>query len=322
MKNTISKTIALRLLKKMIRIRMAEERIAEIYPQGEMRTPTHFSVGQEAVSAGVCDVLKKGDAVFASHRCHAAYLAGGGDLNGMVAELFGRATGVCGGRSGSAHLSSPGHNMFSAPILGGLIPVAVGAAFSFAMDKSKNIAVAFFGDAASEEGVFAESLNFAIIKKLPVLFVCENNFYSTNIHLSQRQPDVPLYQRVKSSGIESVNIDGNDAIKVYLRAKDFASKIRLGGGPKFIECVTYRHLEHVGPNYDFDNPYRTEKEVRSWMKRCPVKRLRKHMINTGAVTESSLVSFEKKVMREIDKAIEKARNDPWPGAKDLLRDVY
>ncbi len=314
--------IAVQLFKEMLRIRIIEERIADIYHLGEMRTPTHFSIGQEAVSAGVCQALNDGDAVFASHRCHAAYLARGGDLKGMVAELYGRITGVCGGKSGSAHLSSPKGNMYAAPILGAMIPVAVGAALSFSMNRKKNASIVFFGDAAVEEGVFSESINFSVVKKLPVFFVCENNLFCTHIHIRYRQPDIPIYKRVKGLGIETKRVDGNDALEVYRTARDTIGKIRRGQGPVFIEYVTYRWREHVGPNFDYDNPYRTKAQVESWMRRCPVKRLKNYLLEKNVITDRKIAVFEREINREIDEAIRFARRSPWPGKADLLKDVY
>ncbi|MBN1353329.1 MAG: thiamine pyrophosphate-dependent dehydrogenase E1 component subunit alpha [Candidatus Omnitrophica bacterium] len=316
--DTVKKT----LLREMLRIRMIEERIAEIYPRGEIRTPAHFSIGQEAVSVGVCAALGKDDWVFNSHRCHAGYLARGGSLSSMMAELFGRSTGVCGGKSGSAHLASPKINMYSAPILGALIPVGVGVGFSFAMDGKKNIAVVFFGDAAFEEGVCAESINFAVLKKVPVLFVCENNFFSSHTHIKYRQPAIPIYKRVKSYGIEALRVDGMDVMEVYKASARLVKKIRDGSGPLFMECTTYRFLEHVGPNFDFNNPYRTEKEVRMWMRRCPIARLRRRLLKDNTVTEKELESMAEKISLEIDGSLDYARKSPWPEDEDLLKDVY
>lgn len=311
------------LFKDMLRIRLIEERIAHAYPEGKMRTPTHFSIGQEAVSVGVCACLNRKDAVFASHRCHAAYLARGGGLKEMLAELFGRANGACGGRSGSAHLACPGKNMYSAPILGAMSAVATGAALSFKLSGKVNISVSFIGDAALEEGVVTESINFALVKNLPVLFVCENNLFSTHTHIKYRQPDIPIYKRIKSLGIYACRIDGNDILQVYNTVKEAREKIIRGRGPAFIECLTYRYREHVGPNFDFNNPYRAKDEVDYWMnKRCPVKRFRGILFNNGVLTENMVNLFVKKINREVDEALEFAGNSPWPSKEDMLNNAY
>jgi TPP-dependent pyruvate/acetoin dehydrogenase alpha subunit len=312
----------LRLYETMLRIRMIEERIADLYPLGQMRTPTHFSIGQEAVSTGVCSVLNDDDMVFASHRSHAAYLAKGGDLKLMLAELYGRATGTCKGRSGSAHLSSPGKNMYSAPIVGEMIAVAVGAALAFYMDGSKRVSVAFFGDAAMEEGVYPESLNFAVIKKLPVIFVCENNFFSTHTHIRYRQPDIPIYKRARSFGLESQSLDGNNVITIYVAAKNVVKRCREGEGPFFLECITYRYREHVGPNFDFDNPYRTKEEVERWMRRCPVKMSEKILFANGDLRVDKVNSLKDKISCEIEEAVHYAEKSPWPAKGSLTEDVY
>lgn len=320
--DNIPKKEIVNLYSAMLRIRIIEERIAELYPSGQMRTPTHFSIGQEAVSIGICASLKDSDIVFASHRCHAAYLGKGGDLKQMIAELYGRATGACKGRSGSAHLTSSGKNMYSAPILGEMIAVAVGAALSFFIDKNRGVAVAFFGDAAIEEGVCLESINFAVIKKLPVLFVCENNFYSTHTHIRFRQPAVPIYKRVKGLGINTRLIDGNDVLKVYTAAKDAVNCCRSGKGPIFLECITYRYREHVGPNFDFNNPYRTKEEVEQWMRKCPVKRLEKILTAKGVINNNKINFLKNKINREVDEAVRYAANSSWPSKKSLTENVY
>lgn len=324
MRKGISKNskIALELFKQVLRIRIIEERIAHIYPGEEMRTPTHFSIGEEAVSVGICAALRKNDWVFNTHRCHAGYLAKGGDLRKMMAELFGRSTGACKGKSGSAHLSSPQHKMYAAPILGAMIPVAVGAALSISMDNKKDITVTFLGDAACEEGVFAESINFAVLKKLPIFFVCENNFYCTHTHIRYRQPSIPIYKRIGGLGIKACKVDGMNVLGVYKTAKNIVETIRKGKGPYFMECSTYRYLEHVGPNYDFYNPYRSRTEVESWIKKCPVRQMRRLLLKNKVITEKNIALIEKQINNEIDNAIEYARRSPWPKAKDLLRDVY
>lgn len=318
----INNNIAINLYKQMLRIRMIEERIADDYPKGNMRTPIHFSIGQEAVSVGVCAALNDSDSVFASHRCHSAYFAKGGCLKAMLAELFGRIGGVNRGRSGSAHLSSPENSMFAAPILAGMIPVAVGAALSYLLNKEDKVSIVFFGDAAVEEGVFFESINFAVLKRLPVLFVCENNFFSTHTHIKYRQPDISICSRIKKFGLKSEQIDGNDVVKVYETAGKLIRDIRSGKGPAFMECLTYRYREHVGPDFDYWNPYRTKEEVEAWIKRCPVKRLEKYLIKADIFSLKDIDKERQKINQEIDTAMDFARKSEWPGSDELLNYVY
>jgi len=318
----IKRNAAVSLFKGMARIRAIEDLLALIYPLGEMRTPTHFSIGQEAVSVGVIANLKNEDAVFASHRCHAAYLAKGGDMNRMTAELFGRVTGSCGGISGSAHLSSPEKNMFSAPILGSMVPVAVGAALSLSMDGKKNIAAVFCGDAAIEEGVFSESINFAVVKGLPVLFVCENNFFSTHTHIKKRQPSIPIYKRISGLGIRAKRIDGNDVTEVYKASSKIINSMRKTSKPYFLECQTYRFKEHVGPNIDYDNPYRTRRELSYWMSKCPVKRMEQYLIKNRALSPKGIQGIKDAAQKEAEDAVRFARRSAWPRIRDILKNVY
>ena len=192
-----------------------------------------------------------------------------------------------------------------------MIPVAVGAALSYAMDNKKNVAAAFFGDAAPEEGAFFESINFAVVKRLPVLFVCENNLFSTHTHLRYRQPDIPIYKRVKAFGLPAAKIDGNDALKVYDTAGVFIDSIRKGQGPVFLECMTYRFREHVGPNYDFENPYRRRAEVEYMMsRRCPLQRLKRQLLKDATISDKDIESMQRKIGKEIDAAVRYARVSP------------
>lgn len=311
------------LLSVMLRIRKAEEKIVEVYARdGKMRTPTHLSIGQEAVAAGLALALQEGDQVFAGHRCHAAYLAKGGDFNAFFAELCGRATGISGGRAGSAHLTDAKAGIYASPILGGTIPIAAGAALSFKMDGKKNVAVAVFGDATIEEGIFAETVNFAISKRLPVLFLCENNLYSTHTPLSARQPASPIFERVRMREFPTEQIDGNDALKVYETLSTTLKCIRSAQMPYFVECLTYRIREHVGPLNDYDRGYRTKEEVDAWIAKCPIKRLSKKLIDEKIMTASEIEAEEKKWAKAADDAYDLALKSPWPDALSMTEKVY
>lgn len=311
------------LLSVMLKIRKAEEKIVEVYARDQkMRTPTHLSIGQEAVAAGLSLALLPEDQIFTGHRCHAAYLAKGGDYDGFFAELCGRATGVSAGRAGSAHLTDPQAGIYSSPILGATIPVAVGAALSFQMDQKKAIAVAVFGDATIEEGVFAESVNFAVAKKLPVLFVCENNLYSTHSPLSVRQPPSPIFERVRSKEFPTEQVDGNDAPKVYDAFRMAIKYIRYCRMPFFVECLTYRIREHVGPLHDFDRGYRTKAEVDDWQAKCPIKKLSKELMSERIMTATEIASEEDKWAKVADQAYKKALQAPWPDVLSLTEHVY
>ncbi len=236
------------------RIRTIEETLAAAYPDGKMRTPTHFSIGQEAVAVGVCSALRPDDVVTASHRCHAAYLAKGGNLDAMVAELYGKATGCCGGWGGSVHLRDASVGFLgAAPLLGQMIPVAVGAAWAFKLAGSDRVAATFFGDGAVEEGIWYESLNFAAVHRLPILFVCENNGLSTHTPLAVRQPmHWSLHSALAILGGSIAGIIGHDARTrdpriIAQHVRPMVAALREGRGPAYLECQTFRYREHVGP---------------------------------------------------------------------------
>lgn len=313
-----------KLLRDMMLIRGAEETLADLYKEQEMRTPTHFSIGQEAVAVGVCAALDRDDVVYSGHRCHAHYLAKGGDLLGFVAELHGKEIGCARGRGGSVHLNDPGAGLIaSSAILGQTIAVAVGSALVFKMEESPRIAVSFFGDGAVEEGIFHECLNFATVRNVPVLFVCENNFYSTHTPLSVRQPPgIQISERARSYSIPSEQVDGNDVMAVYEAASLATEWCRSGKGPFFLECITYRWREHVGPLWDYDKGYRTKQEVESWMARCPVKRASEKLLAAGMCTEEELEMWKHEIQERVDHAIKVAKRSPFPSAEHILDGTY
>jgi len=308
-----------RLLHDMVRIRRVEETLAELYPSGEMRTPTHFSIGQEAVAVGVCGALRRDDVVYSGHRCHAHYLAKGGDLHGMVAELYGRETGCARGRGGSVHLNDPEAGVIaSSAILGQTMAVAVGTALAFTMDGRDQVAVTFFGDGTVEEGIFHETLNFAVMRRVPVLFVCENNGFSTHTRLEVRQPaSVSIHARAASYGMPSRLVDGNDVFAVHAAAREAVAHARGGAGPFFLECTTYRWREHVGPQWDYDKGYRTKAEVDAWIARCPIRRASERLLSEGVSTPARIAAMERTSQSEVDEAVAAARAASFPAVEDL-----
>lgn len=307
----------------MIKIRRFEESIVRIYPEQEMKCPIHLCIGQEAIPAAVCKNLKPGDVVFGSHRSHGYYIALGGDLKNLLAELYGKFTGCTEGKGGSQHLALPEKGFLgTSAIVAGTIPIAVGAALSFVMQNKKNVAVVDFGDGAADEGTFYESLNFAAIRKLPVIFICENNFYATHAHQSVRQAEDNIFQKARAFGVYGVRIDGNNAFEVYKTCQGAFRRARLGSGPTLIECRTYRWLEHVGPNYDFNLGYRTKKELTKWMKKCPIKMLEKLLIQKRCFTKSESECIYKNIDLEIREAVTFAKKSVFPGINELLRGVY
>lgn len=295
-----------------LRIRLIEEFIAQKYNQQEMRCPVHLCIGQEAIAAGVCANLEKEDVVMSNHRSHGHYLAKGGNLPKMIAELYGKKTGCARGRGGSQHLIDLSVNFYgSTPIVGGTIPVAVGVAWATAMRKQKKIVVVFMGDAAVEEGIFHESLNFAALKKLPLLFVCENNFYSITTHISDRQPKREVFNLIKGHGITSFQEDGNDVVKVYDLAQKATGLIKGGKGPIFLEFLTYRLKEHCGPN---DEPpgTRPQKEIQFWKSKDPVRQMKNYLLTNSYTDKKEIDAWQKKIWKEIDYAFDFAKKSQFP----------
>jgi len=313
-----------RLLFSMLRIRMVEEAIAEKYHEQQMRCPVHLSIGQEAVAVGVCAALERRDYIISTHRAHAHYLAKGGNLSAMIAEIYGKETGCSSGKGGSMHLIDLASNMMgSTPIVGGSLPVAVGLAFGAELQGQDRVTAVFFGDATTEEGVFCESLNFAALKKLPVIFICENNLYSVYSPLSVRQP--PGRDRValaQAHGMAAAEGDGNDVEAVLSLTQEAVVRARRKEGPTYLEFATYRWREHCGPNYDNDIGYRTEAEFQTWRKRCPIERYQTPLLGDKTVSKKELSGMTVKISREISAAFAFARSSPLPVPDGMVDEVY
>jgi len=257
-----SNSPAARLYRSMYLIRRVEEEIIRLYPTDKIKSPVHLSIGQEAVSAAVCDHLDKSDVLFGTYRGHALYLAKGGDVPRMMAELYGKVDGCARGKAGSMHLVDPSVNMMgtSAVVATG-VSNAVGAALALKMQRSKAIVVCFFGEGATDEGAWHESMNFASLKKLPILFVCENNFYAIYSHVKDRMAGPGLRARSKAYGIEAELIEDHEPMKLHERAGAAVAAVRSGSGPRFLECMTYRWRDHVGPGEDRMHKYRPDEEL-------------------------------------------------------------
>jgi pyruvate dehydrogenase E1 component alpha subunit len=303
---------------------MVEEKIAELYPEKQMRCPVHLCIGQEAIAVGVCANLSKKDYVLSNHRSHGHFLAKGGSLKAMFAEIYGKVTGCAQGKGGSMHLIDLSVGFLgSAPIVASTIPVAVGSALGTKQKNKNNVTVVFFGDAAIEEGVFNESINFAVLKELPIIFVCENNLYGVYSPFSVRQPkNREIFLLAKAFGIESYHADGNDVTQVYNLTKQAVKKIRSGGGPVFFEFETYRWREHCGPNYDNNIGYRSEQEFFKWEKRCPIKRLQQHLLNECFINEKGISKIFQKIKLEIEEAVDFAKTSSYPNEKAAGDHVY
>lgn len=313
-----------RLYRDMLRIRMVEEAIVSLYPEQEMRCPVHLCIGQEAPPVGICAQLHADDYVLSAHRSHGHYLAKGGDLPAMMAELYGRANGCSRGRGGSMHLVDLQAGFLgSTPIVAATIPIAVGVAFGTTLKGERRVTVVFFGEGATEEGVFHESVNFAALKRLPVVFVCENNLYSVYSPLRVRQPEArDVCGIARAHGMDTYKGDGNDVVEVFEMARTAIERARRGGGPTLIELSTYRWREHCGPNYDNDLSYRTEAEFVEWKARCPVENFRRSLLADGILTESQAATIVRELRDEIATAIRHAKNSPFPDEQSYLENVY
>ena len=306
-----------RLYRSLYRIRRAEEEIARAYPSDKIKSPVHLSIGQEAVSVGVCEALEPRDVVFGTYRGHALYLAKGGDLKAMVAELYGKATGCTKGKGGSMHLVDAARGvMGTSAVVGTTIANAVGYAYALKARKSDAIVASFFGDGATEEGVFAESLNFAALKRLPILFVCENNGYAIHTHQSRRQGSLDICAKARAFGVPAERIDGNEIETLFRRASEVVAKIRAGAGPHLFEVPTYRLREHVGPGTDYQLGYRDEAEASAWLERDAVVRVGR------SLDARERACIEDEVEEEIADAFVFAEASAWPAYEELTRDVF
>ena len=306
-------TLRKRLFSDTLRIRMIEERLITEYPKNEMRCPVHFSIGQEAVAVGVGHALDKSDYAVGSHRSHAHYLMKGGNLHAFLAELYGKEAGCSRGQGGSMHLIDLSVNFLgSTSIVGATIPVGVGAAYAARLRKENRICAIFFGDAGLEEGVTHESMNFASLHKLNVIFACENNRYSCFTPLNERQPDRPLTDVAKAHAIEAHVVDGNNVEAVYEQTKAIVDRMRKTPGPAFIEFPTYRFVAHCGPKNDDNYKYRPSDEVSDWRGRDPVIVARARLKDSGLWTDALEAEMKNAIEAEIEAGLDFARNAPFP----------
>jgi pyruvate dehydrogenase E1 component alpha subunit len=300
-----------KLFYEALRIRLVEERIVQIYPSDKIQSPVHLSIGQEAVAVGICQPLKRSDLVFGSYRGHAFYLAKGGDLNQMFAELYGKSTGCSGGKGGSMHLAAPGVGfMGSSAVVTSTIPHAVGAALAAKLNSRDQVIVSVFGDGATEEGGYHESLNLANLKKVPVIFVCENNGLAVHSKVEARQ-SYKICEQAESYGMSTNSIeDGSDFVHIANVFEDIVKTVRANQCPSFLEVKTFRYKEHVGPNEDYDAGYRDRSELVNWMKKDPL-----------ILDDALYQRFAPSINQEIEEAVQYAEASPWPDDSQLYTDV-
>jgi TPP-dependent pyruvate/acetoin dehydrogenase alpha subunit len=312
------------LYRSMLRIRMVEEEIEKRYHEDQMKTPIHLVIGQEATSVGCCAALRDTDLLYSSHRTHGNYLAKGGDLNAMLSEMFCRANGCAGSRGGSMHLIDKRIGMAgTSAIVGGAIPIATGAALAAQMQGADRVCVVFLGEAGAEEGVTSESLNFAALKGLPVIYFCENNFYSVQSPLATRQhPGRVLWKWAAAYGLHAAHVDGTNVLAVYEAAKEAVARARGGGGATFIEAPVYRFRAHGGAGDDSKTGYRDIAEREAWEPYCPIATYHKFLEDAGLVDANARARMEREILDETRAAFDHAMNSANPVEADLYRNVY
>jgi pyruvate dehydrogenase E1 component alpha subunit len=303
---------------RMTRIRVFEERAAELFAQGALHGTLHLSIGEEATAVGVCAAMEDGDMITQTHRGHSQAIATGTDLGGMMAELFGKATGTCGGYGGSMHIASLTASLGANGIVGGGIPLAAGSALSQQYLGKSNITACFFGDGAVNEGAFHETANLASVWKLPLLMVCENNLYGMSMHVSRSMHIDDIAQRALSYGMPAMAEDGNDVIAVYQAAVRARAAV-LAGGPMLLVLNTYRWAGHSHSDRQL---YRTQDEVEQWKLRCPIRMLRERLLEEDGFTQADLDALDAHSRAEVDRAVSFAQASPDPDPVDMIGRVY
>ena len=306
-----------RLYRQLYRIRRVEEEIVRVYPADKIKSPVHLSIGQEAVAVGVCDNLRPTDILYGTYRGHAIYLAKGGNLDRMMAELYGKEDGLAAGKAGSMHLGDVAVGMIgTSAIVGTTLPLALGHAFALKQRKSDSIVCVFFGEGAMDEGVFHETANFAALKKLPILFVCENNHYAIYSHVKDRMPEVNIVERAEAYRIPARRIAGGGIFEIHAAAAEAVAAVRAGGGPRFLECETQRWRDHVGPGDDLHIGYRSAAGLKAWTDNDQNARL-------GALLgDAARRRIQDGVEAEISRAIEYAEKSPFPAAHAMYAHVF
>jgi len=308
------------MLRKMLLIRQFETKTLSHCNERLNRGPLHLYVGEEAVAVGACAALEKGDYITSTHRGHGHCIAMGGDVNRMLAEIVGKETGYCKGKGGSMHIADLDLGIIGANgIVGGGIPIAVGAGIAMQQRAKKNVVVCFFGDGASNTGSFHESVNMASIWTVPVIFLCENNLSGISGCVKDTMNICDISVRAQAYGIPGYTIDGNDVLKVYGLLKEVRESVAAGKGPVLIEATTYRWLGHWQAD---PCRYRDEAEVDEWKKKCPIDKMKKHLLEARIVTEKQLAEMEENAKREIDESERFAVGSPDPDPEEALEDIY
>lgn len=327
MSRLLDKDLLVSFYKTMTLMRECEESFVDPILKGEVRCPVHLYSGEEAIATGVCANLNKTDYIFGTHRSHGHYIAKGGNIKRLFAEIFCRETGCSKGRGGSMHLIDPEVGMLgAAPIVGGTISLALGAALAASIKKQNQVSVAFFGDGATGEGALYESMNFASLRKLPMVFVCENNFYSTHMPISEMRDNTnSLADIARPFGLKTYRLDGNNVIEVYNSSKEAIDHCRNGQGPVFMEFLTYRQRGHVGPDDNIQGTHtdiRPKSEIEKWLNNDPISNLETYLLENKIIENKQINSIKSEVLSEVKEAMNFAKNSEKPKKQDLYKYVF
>ena len=311
------------MYERMLVIRQFEEQAIALFERGHIRGNVHPCIGQEAVSVGVCANLRRDDYMTSTHRGHGNCLAKGADPKRMMAELLGRKTGYCKGKGGSMHIADfDGGNLGANGIVGGGFPIATGAGIGIQNRGTDQVVVCFFGDGAANQGTFHESLNLAALWKLPVLYVCENNQYALSTPLRESVGLPELSERARGYGIPGARVDGNDVLAVHAAAAEAVRRARAGEGPTLLDCLTYRFFGHFTGDKGHGITYRTKQEMEEWRNRCPIARLRRHLLGAAMATDAQLEKIETQAQALIAAAAQYGLDSPWPSPEEAIEDVF
>jgi pyruvate dehydrogenase E1 component alpha subunit len=316
----LTKEKKLEMLQTMLKIRYFESTVDEFFQRGLIKGTTHLYIGEEAIASGACGVLDPQDYITSNHRGHGHCIAKGGEIPRMMAELFGKETGYCRGKGGSMHIADIGAgNLGANGIVGGGLAIAAGAALACRMNKNNRVVLCFFGDGASNQGVFHEAINLASIWKLPVVYICENNQYALSTSVKKSLNIENIADRSKSYGIPGIIVDGNDVIAVYKVVYTAVFRAREGEGPSLIECKTYRWRGHSQRD---NQSYRSKGEVEEWKIRCPIKRFKTQLVNEGLLTDEEYENIVQQIEQEINHAVKFAQESPYPKESELYQGLY
>jgi pyruvate dehydrogenase E1 component alpha subunit len=308
------------MYRKVLEIRQFEQRVNDLFLQGVVPGTLHLYTGQEAVAVGVCANLRKEDFIVSTHRPHGHYIAKGGNMEKIMAEILGKETGCCRGKGGSMHVCDFSMGVPPAiAIVAANVPIAAGMALSYKLKGTDQVVACFFGDGAVNHGAWHEGVNIAAIWKLPVIFVCENNLYAASTHITKTLPLERIADRAKAYGIPGVVVDGNDVLVVFNAVREAVERAKRGLGPTLIECLTYRHGGHSRGD---PGTYRPKEEVKQWLEKDPVARFKTKLLERGFMTEKEATLIEGEVALKIDQATKYAKESSFPTPASALEDVF